>query len=710
MQLTRQRDRARRCLRQMYPNTPTHGDAPTARHTRDTNTGIRARPHWDSLYPVIRELLQNSFDHLLIRKSNHLRPEIKLEASRKGTCTKQIVFKLPITNVTLLIIEIKPNTLIFKQYYTNPLSGTAIVNGVVDTQKGKGENGDVCTGGFGVGFKDAAAALFSFTDLSPTMDWKMYHEEGEVSWKFAAALQRADPSLTVTKVLKITTTRICKTRNCDSESEKYYLVQTISAVGIDKVFLENLVKFSIFTEFPEATDSYTPSIFPSSKLKLNPILVDTFQISEADAKVPSGIFMAGMYVCPSQLQSSAIYDPKGRPRNSNRAEIPLEDVYAILYEILEKLEHKKTDTASKAFGVFFNKDEHLPHYDDDIAVGLHSGSEEDTRFWLAFAGNRSNRKQLIRSAFAHADYTPCFWQGERDQTQEWIIDRVNKAAFVKGIGGGNQSKYSKIIPFNKEKHDLQICLASTTSFDAKRTMLRALWDGTICSDYCDSSAKYLIPKFQHLLTQGGVSDDWQIHIRVSGLVPQALSPVFYVEKTNKEIILYTSLLVTEDQQKIPVVTTRAMRRMMSYLVNEISTSSFERDKLDYLRDLIVSLYNVKENIEDDKKLTYEATNAAACSTHLDRVFSASTFFDCLSGALPFPTRPATPEEDESDDQVDSVKDEDDNEDEAAPAAAAVAPTTTDAADVVDAMTNFFKRPGAMGAWEAATRNVRARDD
>lgn len=453
-------------LAHLYPNEKE--EKPRAQKTTNARVVVKRRAHWD-MHCILREFLQNAFDHCQVRKGNDLHPlvALRVEPIKNGS---KMVFSLPTLKIVLLEIEIRPNEIQILQRLTHAFSSNVIGQGVVDLHK-KSTGHMYSTGGFGVGFKDAAAALLAEKELNPFLKWKMHHPEGEVVWDFKVIQNQPSPGIANDPELGITTFRMLRKTTEESLDMQHRLVQTIHANGIDKVLLENLGKYSIFSVRPIGTFGRWiegPSIFASTAVTLLPQLTKDLPISAEEAVVPKGIFYSGMYVCDSPLEKGSIFHPMRTTRNSNRAEVPLEDVYDLLMTILRAITRVGSLVAKEAFAVFFDHTPTKAPPTDAIALGLCDWSHHDRLFWYSYVA-RSNwhREALQSAAFVPEGYAPIFLDSTDDQSFVWAIKSMNTNLAASKI------RYEF---FDRAKHDPMLCIRKLSA----KAIIDSQLEGRLC--------------------------------------------------------------------------------------------------------------------------------------------------------------------------------------------------------------------------------------
>lgn len=138
-----------------YLTVPKTGEVAKKRSFKHpTEFKIYYRSEWAEQYPVLREFLQNAFDHLCLIDAHGLRlPHVQLHV--EGTPTDySIAFRIGDISVLTLRAE-DADTLQIRQSHTYPLPLDALGFRVSDDVKRLGTG----AGGFGLGFKEAIAAL-----------------------------------------------------------------------------------------------------------------------------------------------------------------------------------------------------------------------------------------------------------------------------------------------------------------------------------------------------------------------------------------------------------------------------------------------------------------------------------------------------------------------------------------------------------------------
>ena len=145
--------------------------------------------------------MQNTIDHLDLAPRGRLNPALSLRVERpagqRGTLAS-IAFRCG--DEPVCAIEVEEDELRILQHYTFPLHPRALETGVPDAGKG----GDATAGGFGDGFKTAAAALLG-QPACRTIRWTFETAEGRtVRWDFVGAERAAVGNFRASRVLGCT--------------------------------------------------------------------------------------------------------------------------------------------------------------------------------------------------------------------------------------------------------------------------------------------------------------------------------------------------------------------------------------------------------------------------------------------------------------------------------------------------------------------------
>ncbi|EOD29381.1 hypothetical protein EMIHUDRAFT_204032 [Emiliania huxleyi CCMP1516] len=173
---------------------------PAGKRVHDTSRTIKKpTPAWAGFWPALREFMQNTIDHLDLAPRGRLHPALSLRVERpagqRGTLAS-IAFRCG--DEPVCAIEVEEDELRILQHYTFPLHPRALETGVPDAGKG----GDATAGGFGDGFKTAAAALLG-QPACRSISWTFETAEGRtVRWDFVGAERPAVGNFRASRVLE----------------------------------------------------------------------------------------------------------------------------------------------------------------------------------------------------------------------------------------------------------------------------------------------------------------------------------------------------------------------------------------------------------------------------------------------------------------------------------------------------------------------------
>ena len=172
--------------------------------TETTQFQIKHRPVWDGVYPQLREFLQNAFDHLCLCDAHGFRlPWVELRVAGDSAARYTMAFR--VGNEDVLTLRARDaDTLVISQKYTYPLPPDVLQFRASDDLK-RQKTG---AGGFGVGFKEAIAAILDVhvraarergaLDAAKAGDgavvYEMHTAERKVTWSFKSD-PRTKPSL-----------------------------------------------------------------------------------------------------------------------------------------------------------------------------------------------------------------------------------------------------------------------------------------------------------------------------------------------------------------------------------------------------------------------------------------------------------------------------------------------------------------------------------
>mmetsp|Transcript_33108 Transcript_33108/g.50043 ORF Transcript_33108/g.50043 Transcript_33108/m.50043 type:complete len:1085 (+) Transcript_33108:339-3593(+) len=228
-----------------------------------TGRTIKKMPGWTGHWPAIRELMQNTIDHLglLDPRTGRRHAALHLRVTTENDGDEVVVIhQFCCKDEPICTIRTKRDSLVIEQLYTYPLPSRALDTGVTDETK---FNSTSTAGGFGDGFKTAALALHSlgenrFDSMTWTFDARK--EKRRIVWFFESDEREAVGRFSKSRVLRvrIENTENNSTASLDDDGNKmgraYIMTQTVKAKDIGKSFLiEAVPRLQIFWDVDEST-------------------------------------------------------------------------------------------------------------------------------------------------------------------------------------------------------------------------------------------------------------------------------------------------------------------------------------------------------------------------------------------------------------------------------------------------------------------------
>ena len=198
-----------------------------------TGRTIKKMPSWGGLWPPLRELMQNTIDHLNLFDCStgrrHAALELKVDSIGSGDqstisyhflCDKAVICSIHAKGADELVIE---------QSYTFPLPSRALDTGVPDVTK----QGSSSAGGFGDGFKTAAVALHALgKTVFKGMQWTFETNDQKIKWDFVSREREAVGSFAKCEVLEVHISHTAK-----KNGKNNWMEQRITVRGIATAFL-----------------------------------------------------------------------------------------------------------------------------------------------------------------------------------------------------------------------------------------------------------------------------------------------------------------------------------------------------------------------------------------------------------------------------------------------------------------------------------------
>ena len=302
---------------------------------------------WKGNWPALREFLQNTIDHLNLMNGDTGRRQEFIDLKVKLPDVEQQQLTGALLTVSFVCrngkevcrIQVLQDELIIDQLYTYPLASRALDTGVPDSSK---TGSDSKAGGFGDGFKTAAVALMGNKQEFKSLIWSFYatKEKTKLEWVFEGITRERVATFKECQVLVVKTQKKVMERNeMDALSKQYgtnrgsdYIMrQKIQVKGVGTSFIhEAMPRLVVFWDLNESTlikmsqSSYSrlsggDFIGPADR---QPALLKGILNSTPEVRPCSGIYVKGIYVCPSKIKDTIMgfyrdrLDVSGRDRNN----------------------------------------------------------------------------------------------------------------------------------------------------------------------------------------------------------------------------------------------------------------------------------------------------------------------------------------------------------------------------------------------------------
>lgn len=295
-----------------------------------TGRTIKSLKAWSGIWPALREFLQNTVDHLslLDGKTGRRRACLAMNAQKENSTVSTVSFTCQDKTVCKFIVQ--PDELIIEQQFTFPIASRSLDTGVIDTSKSNTSN---CAGGFGDGFKTAAAALMCKGKDFHSLKWIFYavQEKTKITWTFQGETKDAIATFAKSKALQVviekermTTSEVQKLSSSDASA--YVMRQVINVKNIGKEFINKAVPmFTVFWDLDESvllsTDGRNRRGLGGDFIGPATVQPMIFQGKLGSIKPKSGIYVRGIYVRPSKIKDSIMcfygnrLEVSGRDRN-----------------------------------------------------------------------------------------------------------------------------------------------------------------------------------------------------------------------------------------------------------------------------------------------------------------------------------------------------------------------------------------------------------
>ena len=263
---------------------------------------------WTGLWPVLRELFQNTQDHLSLFKDGRLHPAVTLHAVTPYP-SPSFVFRCgsePVCSVTAA-----PDELRIEQYFTFPIHPRALETGIDDKAK---RRGTLTAGGFGDGFKSAAITLLA---AGGSLRWRFETRGQIVQWDFKRHRKDAVAGFRAADLLEIEISRAAAPPGGGGGLPRNnWMEQVVAAPGVGDAFMEAARRLQVFWRVDDASLLRHPAggDFLCAAAEQPPI------VGQAGRPEP-GVYVHGIWVCPDGLQDAIMsfaggrLDVTGRERN-----------------------------------------------------------------------------------------------------------------------------------------------------------------------------------------------------------------------------------------------------------------------------------------------------------------------------------------------------------------------------------------------------------
>ena len=244
-----------------------------AKEVIPTGRTIKKMAAWSSsLWPALREFLQNTIDHLslLDNSTGRINAALTLSADIEGSST---IYRFKCNDELICsIYTIDSDELVIEQAYTFPIPPRALDTGVPDTSK----QNSITAGGFGDGFKTAAVALLALGEPTcNSLTWTFHALNSTITWDFVGCRREAVGSFAASKVLEVHIQHSELDQDQDQEAaprhrhalvpetnKENWMVQRVKVRGIGPAFLREAV--------PRLQVFWAPDSPPSPSLSLSP--------------------------------------------------------------------------------------------------------------------------------------------------------------------------------------------------------------------------------------------------------------------------------------------------------------------------------------------------------------------------------------------------------------------------------------------------------
>lgn len=218
-----------------------------------TGRTIKKLPAWKGLWPPLRELFQNTIDHLGLMdpKTGRRHAALEMRTSSSvdddtGECALGYDFVCG-DEIICSIRAIGPDQLVIEQAYTFPLPPRALDTGVPDRSK-QGAN---TAGGFGDGFKTAAVALLAMPgNTCQELTWIFETAGQTIEWQFLGKKKNSIGNFSACHTLEVHISRAPLSKEASGCSrgrgrsisrDQHCMTQILRHKGVGDAFLNECV-------------------------------------------------------------------------------------------------------------------------------------------------------------------------------------------------------------------------------------------------------------------------------------------------------------------------------------------------------------------------------------------------------------------------------------------------------------------------------------
>jgi hypothetical protein len=322
-----------------------------SREVISTGRTIKKLPAWKGLWPPLRELFQNTIDHLGLMDPmtgrRHAALELRVISSGASAtpgrgydfmCGEQCICSIRAIGSDKLVIE---------QAYTYPLPPRALDTGVPD----KSKQGANTAGGFGDGFKTAAVALLALSgSTSRELTWEFETAGQIIEWQFVGNKKDSIGAFAACQTLDVLITRQPLQNTVGITPRDNWMKQIIYHKGIAEAFFTECVpRLQVFWSVDESNGSVL-SVPGTARGGGGDFLCDARELSpipgpEGERRILPcpGVYVRGIWVrtpkivdCIMSYTGSAL-DVNSRDRN----DVDEEELLTATLDLLKKASQRE---------------------------------------------------------------------------------------------------------------------------------------------------------------------------------------------------------------------------------------------------------------------------------------------------------------------------------------------------------------------------------